>query len=49
MNLHQQYNQLVTRRHFLRRCQMGLGATALASLMGNDLLANVGTGSTAPW
>ena len=40
MNLHHEYSQLVTRRHFLRRCQMGLGATALASLMGKDLLAN---------
>ena len=36
MNLHQKYSELVTRRHFLRRCQMGLGATALASLMGKD-------------
>src|SRR5690242_5541743 len=44
MNLHHKYSQLVTRRHFLRRCQMGVGATALASLMGKDLLAS----ATAP-
>ena len=39
MNFHHKYSELVTRRHFLRRCQMGIGATALASLMGKDLLA----------
>jgi hypothetical protein len=47
MNLHQKYSELVTRRHFLRRCQMGIGATALASLMGKDLLAASGAAPSA--
>src|SRR5690349_12662991 len=47
MNLHQKYSELVTRRHFLRRCQMGLGATALASLMGKSLLADSGAPAAA--
>jgi hypothetical protein len=36
MNLHQQQAQLITRRHFFRRCNTGIGAIALASLMGKD-------------
>ena len=36
MNLHQQQAQLITRRHFFRRCNTGIGAIALASLMGRD-------------
>ena len=34
MNLELQQAQFITRRHFLRRCQMGLGSLALGSLMG---------------
>ena len=34
MNLELQQAQLITRRHFLRRCQVGLGSLALGSLMG---------------
>ena len=41
MNLHHEYSKFITRRHFLRRCQMGLGSAALAGLLGKDLLANV--------
>src|SRR3954467_9319220 len=40
MNLHHERAQLITRRHFFRRCNSGLGAVALASLLGNDLFAN---------
>jgi hypothetical protein len=39
MNLHHERAHLITRRHFLRRCNSGVGALALASLMGKDLLA----------
>jgi hypothetical protein len=38
MNLHQRQAQLITRRHFFKRCNSGIGAIALASLMGGDLL-----------
>ncbi len=31
--------QLITRRHFLKSCQAGLGATALASLLGPEAAA----------
>ena len=34
MNLHREHAQLITRRHFFRRCNSGIGAVALASLMG---------------
>jgi hypothetical protein len=34
MNFHHEYARLMTRRHFLRRCNSGLGAVALASLTG---------------
>ena len=34
MNLHDAQAQFITRRHFLRRCQVGLGSLALGSLMG---------------
>ncbi|MED5382353.1 MAG: sulfatase, partial [Verrucomicrobiota bacterium] len=33
MNLHDAQAQFITRRHFLRRCQVGLGSLALGSLM----------------
>ena len=34
MNLNFQRAQFTTRRHFLKRCQLGLGSLALGSLMG---------------
>jgi hypothetical protein len=40
MNLYQQHAQLITRRHFFRRCNSGIGALALASMLGKNLLAN---------
>jgi hypothetical protein len=43
MNLYQRHTQLITRRHFFRRCNTGIGALALASLMGNDVFANTST------
>ena len=33
MNLHLQHLQTLTRRHFLRNCQVGLGGMALASML----------------
>lgn len=36
MNFHQQYLEAVTRRHFLRNCQVGLGGIALGSLLAHD-------------
>src|SRR4051812_17602827 len=40
MNSYLQHARFITRRHFLRRCNTGIGAVAMASLMGNGLLAN---------
>ena len=40
MNLQDAQAQFITRRHFLRRCQMGLGSLALGSLMGGTAAAN---------
>ena len=34
MSINLQQAQFITRRHFLRRCQVGLGSLALGSLMG---------------
>ncbi|HJN89935.1 MAG TPA: DUF1501 domain-containing protein, partial [Verrucomicrobiota bacterium] len=34
MNLQLQQSQFITRRHFLKQCQVGLGSMALGSLMG---------------
>ena len=34
MSINLQQAQFITRRHFLRRCQAGLGSLALGSLMG---------------
>ena len=34
MSINLQQSQFITRRHFLRRCQAGLGSLALGSLMG---------------
>ena len=39
MNAHQDYLQLLTRRHFFARCGVGLGSIALASLMDDRLAA----------
>jgi hypothetical protein len=36
MNLAQQHAQAVTRRHFLKGCQVGIGGMALASLLERD-------------
>ena len=38
MNLFLEHTQAVTRRHFLRSCQLGIGSIALGSLMGRPLL-----------
>ncbi len=35
MNLYERYAQVVTRRHFLKTSQLGLGALALSELMGS--------------
>ena len=43
MNLNFQQAQFITRRHFLKRCQVGLGSLALGSLMGR-----VGANAAAP-
>src|SRR5436305_5440144 len=40
MNLHQQLARAQTRRQFLKKCQVGLGAIALASLLERDGRAN---------
>src|SRR5215210_6975398 len=47
MNLHREHAQLITRRHFFRRCNSGLGAIALASLMGENLFAGGGASTGA--
>ncbi len=39
MDLYQRHAQAMTRRHFLQRCQVGLGAMALGSLFGRDARA----------
>ncbi len=36
MNLHLQTTQALTRRHFFKECQLGVGAMALASLLKRD-------------
>src|SRR5947208_13775347 len=40
MNAYLEQARFTTRRHFLQRCNTGIGAIALASLMGKDLLGN---------
>ena len=40
MNQYNAQAQFITRRHFLRRCQMGLGSLALGSLMNRAGAAN---------
>ncbi|MEO6436369.1 MAG: DUF1501 domain-containing protein, partial [Tepidisphaeraceae bacterium] len=39
MNLHREHAQLITRRHFFHRCNSGIGALALASLLGGGDIA----------
>ena len=36
MNLHHEFARYLTRRHFFRDCGVGLGAIALAELIGRD-------------
>src|SRR6187549_3264995 len=48
MNLHREHAQLITRRHFFRRCNSGLGAIALASLMGPNAFATSTGAGDAP-
>jgi hypothetical protein len=48
MNVYQRQTQLITRRHFFRRCNSGIGALALASLMGDKLLANAAAQAANP-
>ncbi len=45
MNLQHEQAKLITRRHFFKRCNAGLGSVALASLMGNNLYASETSGS----
>ena len=47
MNVVQKRFEFVTRRHFLQRCNTGIGALALASLMGKDLLGATAESSGA--
>ncbi len=40
MNLYLEHGLTITRRHFLRDCQIGLGALALGTLLGERAGAN---------
>jgi hypothetical protein len=40
MNSYEQYAQYITRRHFLRRCNSGLGLAAMSALLGKTALAS---------
>jgi len=42
MNFSEEQARFITRRHFLRRCNSGLGAVALASMLGGKTLAGDG-------
>ena len=48
MNLHFEQAQLNTRRHFLKHCQVGLGAMALSSLLDRPGLAQTAGNSINP-
>lgn len=48
MNLHFEQAQLNTRRHFLKHCQVGLGAMALSSLLDRPGLAQTAGDSMNP-
>ena len=39
MNAYEQYLQMLTRRHFLTRCGVGLGGMALSTMLGGALRA----------
>jgi hypothetical protein len=39
MNLHTRHVQALTRRHFLKQCQVGIGSMALGSLLAREALA----------
>ena len=45
MNLHQQHVRALTRRHFFKQCQLGLGSMALGGLLARESGA---ASSTAP-
>ncbi len=47
IELYQRQAQALTRRHFLRNCQLGLGAVALSQLMEDSALADSGKGLDA--
>jgi hypothetical protein len=40
MNFRHEHARFLTRRHFLKRCNLGLGSIALASMMGKDAFAS---------
>src|SRR6478735_10091836 len=40
MDFTREHAQLITRRHFFRRCNSGIGALALASMLGQNLFAS---------
>ena len=45
MNFRHEHARFLTRRHFLKRCNLGLGSIALASMMGQDIFASAGASS----
>ena len=47
MDLNLEFARAITRRHFFRSCQVGLGSMALASLMRHPLLATPGSDQLA--
>ena len=47
MDLNLEFARAITRRHFFRSCQVGLGSMALASLMRHPLLATQGSDQLA--
>jgi hypothetical protein len=47
MNLHQHQANFITRRHFFRRCNAGIGTMALAQLIGGNLLSPPTTGAAS--
>ena len=48
MNLHEFQAQFITRRHFLRKCNSGIGAVALAALLGTRALGEMPSGRNDP-
>jgi hypothetical protein len=47
MNFRHEHARFLTRRHFLKRCNIGLGSIALASLMGKDAFASAGASTSS--